>query len=382
MHPEVLEAAPGKCPICGMTLVARKPGAARSSAEAEDLEEAPITIDPVLVQKIGVVSVPAKVTDLPRVSRTVGILDFNAERISWINIKFEGWIEKVHVSYIGQEVRKGQRLFEIYSPELVTTQEEYLRALQYRRSLEHSAREATRRQAEDLVAATRERLRYWDIGPEQIRRIEETGRVQRRIAVPSPADGIVAEVLKDALEGMYVRPGMNLYKIVDLSTLWVHADVYEDDLPWVRRADPAEVSFRNEPGTSYRGRVLFLYPKVSPETRTLKICVEIPNPGGGLRPGMYADVRIQGPPVPDAVVIPESAVLRSGERDLVFLDRGNGRFEPREVSLGLHGTGERVQVLEGVAPGDPVVVQARFMLDSESSVQEAIAKFEEHGTGS
>ena len=181
---------------------------------------------------------------------------------------------------------------------------------------------------------------------------------------------------------MHVEPGMNLYKIADLSSLWVHVDVYEADLPWVREDQPAEVSFRNEPGRIFRGKILFLYPEVSKETRTLKICVEVPNEQRRLRAGMYADVVLHGPTERNAVLIPNAAVLRSGKRDLVFVDLGQGRFEPREVDLGVRSEGDEVQIVKGLAPGEVVVTPAQFMLDSESRVQEAIAKFLERGTAS
>ncbi len=381
MHPEVIESQPGSCPICSMPLVPMQQPAAAQPAGTAGAPGNEIRIDPVQVQNIGVVSTPARVEDIARQSRTVGILDFNADRIAWVNTKFEGWIEKVHVNYRGQQVRRGQPLFEIYSPELVTTQEEYLRALEYRASLLNSGRPETLRQAENLVRSTRERMSYWDISETQIDELERDRQVQRRLTVTSPADGVVAEIMSEALEGMYVKPGMDLYKIADLSTIWVHADVYESDMPWVRDGQPATVTFRQDPGREIRGKVLFLYPEVSRETRTLKVCVEVANPDRRLRPGMYADVVIQGPVVRDAVVIPESAVIRSGQRNIVFVRLGEGRFQPREVELGVRGGRDRVQVLAGVTSGEQVVTQSQFMLDSESRIQEAIAKFRQRGQG-
>ncbi len=174
---------------------------------------------------------------------------------------------------------------------------------------------------------------------------------------------------------------MDLYKIADMSSIWVHADIYESDLPWVRAGQPAEVSFPYDPENVFAGEILFLYPEVSQETRTLKICVEVPNKNRNLRAGMYSDVLIKGPTIHDAVLIPNSAVLRSGERDLVFVDLGEGKFQPREVDLGIRGEGDVVQVLSGVAPGEKIVTQAQFMLDSESRVQEAIAQFMERRSG-
>jgi Cu(I)/Ag(I) efflux system membrane fusion protein/cobalt-zinc-cadmium efflux system membrane fusion protein len=375
MHPEVIDNRPSDCPICGMKLVAVS-GPASADAGADGV----IRIDPVQVQNIGVVSEPALRGEIARTVRTVGVLDFNADRITWINTKFSGWIEKVHVNYVGQEVRRDEPLFEIYSPELVTTQEEYLRALDYRASLEGSERGETLRQAESLLRSTRDRLAYWDISEDQIRSLEGRGNVQRRLTVRSPVDGVVTEVMEEALEGMFVRPGMNVYKIADLSSLWAHADIYESDLPWVREGQPVTVSFRFDPDRSFRGAILFLYPEVSRETRTLKICVEVPNEQKRLRAGMYADVVIHGPPLRHAILIPNAAVLRSGERELVFVDLGHGRFEPREVELGIRGEGDVVQVLTGLDAGESVVTQAQFMLDSESRMQEAIAKFAERGT--
>ncbi len=423
MHPQVVQDHPADCPICGMALVEVKEtasggiAASAGTGEPEVLywyapmdptyirdepglspmgmklvpkyadedtagEDGVIRIDPVQVQNIGVVSAEAGVMDIARYSRTVGILDFNADNITWINTKFEGWVEKVHVNYVGDEVKKGQALFEIYAPELVTTQEEYLRALDYRASLKDSQRPGALRQAENLVQSTRDRLVYWDISDEQIRELEAIGQVQRRLTVTSPADGVVAEVMSEALEGMHVKPGMDLYKIADLSTVWVHADIYELDIPWIRDGQPAVVSFRNAPEERFRGKVLFLYPEVSRDTRTLKICVEVPNPQRRLRPGMYADVLVQGPPVENATTIPQSAVIRSGERNIVFVDLGEGRFAPREVTLGIKGENDLIQIVNGVAAGEKVVTQAQFMLDSESRIQEAIAQFRSRATDS
>ena len=410
MHPEVIEREAGDCPICAMklmpmdqtakgeteilywyapmdpTYIRDEPGLSPMGMKLvpkyadEAGAGAVIEIDPVQVQNIGVVSKVARRGEVARTVRTVGILDFNADLITWVNTKFSGWIEKVHVNYVGQQVHRDEPLFEIYSPELVTTQEEYLRALEYKASLEGSERSETRRQAESLLRSTRDRLVYWDISEDQIRALEKNRVVQRRLTVRAPADGVVTEVMDEALEGMFVRAGMNLYKIADLSSLWVHADIYESDLPWVREDQPAAVSFRFDPDRVFRGKILFLYPEVSQETRTLKICVEVPNQQNRLRAGMYTDVVIHGPPLADAILIPDSAVLRSGERDLVFVDLGEGRFEPREVMLGIRGEGDVVQVASGLAAGEAVVTQAQFMLDSESRVQEAIAKFMSRGS--
>ena len=412
MHPEVIEEEPGECPICTMklmpiqepareispqgsgertilywyapmdpTFISDQPGLSPMGmklvpkyADEGVSSENVIRIDPVQVQNMGVVSDRVQRTDLVRVIRTVGILDFDVDNVYWINLKFSGWIEKVRVNYVGQEIRKGQPLFEIYSPELVTTQEEFLRALEYRDSLAGSKREETLKQAENLLTSAHRRLLYWDISPQQIAAIEKSRDVQRTLQVESPVDGVVVQVMDQALEGMFVTQGMNLYKLADLSSIWVHADVYESDLSWVREDQAADVELSYFPGETFRGKVLYLYPELNEKTRTVKVCVEIPNPNRRLRPGMYANVRIRGEALRNVVAIPDSAILRSGERNIVFLDLGEGQYGPQEVKLGVRGENNLVQILEGLQGGERVVVQAQFMLDSESRVQEAIRK--------
>ena len=412
MHSEVIESEPGECPICGMKLMPINRVMEETPAKGADERRilywyAPmdptftsdqpglspmgmklvpkygdeggssgevIWIDPSQVQNMGVVSERVDRIDLGREIRTVGILDFDVDNVSWINLKFSGWIEKVYVNYVGQEIRQGQPLFEIYSPELVTTQEEFLRALEYRDSLAESHRSETRKQAEDLLASARRRLSYWDISPRQIARIEKNRDVQRTMQITSPVKGVVVEVMDQALEGMQVTEGMNLYKLADLSSIWVHADVYESELSWVRKDQAATVELSYFPGEIFHGKVLYLYPELNAKTRTVKVCVEIPNLSRRLRPGMYANVRIQGEPILDVVAVPDSSILRSGERNVVFLDLGKGRYRPQEVELGVQGKGNLVEIRKGLLGGERVVVQAQFMLDSESRVREAIRK--------
>jgi Cu(I)/Ag(I) efflux system membrane fusion protein/cobalt-zinc-cadmium efflux system membrane fusion protein len=375
MHPEVVQDHPGDCPICGMPLVEIEPEGATA-----DTSDGRIMIDPVQVQNIGVVSVEARRSDIARTSRSVGILDYDSERTHWVNTKYEGWVEDVYVEYVGQEVEQGEPLFEVYSPTLVTTQEEYLQALEYRARVAAGGDTEATRNADRLVKAARERLEHWDVSDGQILRLETEGTVLRRMAVRSPASGVVAEVMNDALEGMRVTPGMNLYRIADLSRVWVHADVVETEIPWMRAGLSASVSIAGNPTESYNGEVLFLYPEVSEDSRTLRVCLEVPNPRRDLRPGMYANVRIEGPTIRDAIVVPQSAIIRSGERNIVFIDLGEGRFEPREIELGVRGRGDLQQVVRGVQPGERVVTQAQFMLDSESRMQEAIEKFRARGS--
>lgn len=420
MHPQVLEKEPGNCPICSMKLVpvatqespAPKPTAktkgkkerqvkywqapmdpayisdrpgkspmgmdlvpvyADEGAET-DPQEGVVKIDPAIVQQIGVRTEPVRTGELRNVVRTVGILDYNEKNIFWVNTKFDGWIEKVYVNYIGEKVRKGQSLFEIYSPELVSTQEEYLTAMNYLEKMKEAGSQEAVRQAEALMAATQKRLAYWDVTEDQIKGLARTGEVEKTLTVVSPASGRLVEKMDAALEGMYAKAGMNLYKIADLSTVWVHADVYESQLQWVHPGLETEITLQYFPGEKYSGRVLYLYPFVTEKTRTMKACIEVKNPLGRLEPGMYAEVRIHSVLSPLAVLVPEDAVIRTGERNVVFVALGEGRFLPKEVELGAKGEDGFYEVREGLKGGEEAVVSAQFLLDSESRLQEFIRK--------
>ena len=425
MHPQVVEKQPGLCPICGMKLVpmeapAPTPGTKAASPSAPgptgkqgrkvlywqapmdptyisdrpgkspmgmDLvpvyagqtsstteEKGVVRIDPAVVQQIGVRTQTVLVGELTYVVRTVGILDYNARSIFWVNTKFDGWIEKVYVNYIGEGVAKGQRLFDIYSPDLVSTQEEYLAALRYLRTMQKTGTPDTVRQAETLMEATRRRLANWDISDAQIDRLRKTGEVVKTLTVVSPAAGEVVQKMDEALEGMHAKAGMNLYKIADLSTVWVHADIYESQREWVREGLPAEIALDYFPGETFFGKVLYLYPFVTEKTRTLKACIEVENQDRTLEPGMYADVKIKPTASLHTVMIPEDAVIRTGEKNVVFLALGEGRFQPREVTLGVRGEGGLFQVKKGLRGGENIVVSAQFLLDSESRLQEFIRK--------
>jgi Cu(I)/Ag(I) efflux system membrane fusion protein/cobalt-zinc-cadmium efflux system membrane fusion protein len=376
MHPEVVEKESGICPICNMKLVARAVEKGRRSKPAAkgDTEEAVLEIDPAIVQQIGVRTEPVRMGELRNVVRTVGILDYNEKNIFWVNTKFDGWIEKVYLNYIGEAVGKGQRLFEIYSPELVSTQEEYLTAMKYVEKMREAGSPEATRQAEALMAATRKRLSYWDVTEDQIRRLESTGEVAKTLTVVSPVRGRLVEKMDAALEGMFVKAGMNLYKIADLSTVWVHADIYESQLRWVRPGLETEITLPYFPGERFGGKVLYMYPYLEEKTRTMKACVQVDNPNGRLEPGMYADIRIKPVASPRALAIPEDAVIRTGERNVVFVALGEGRFSAREVELGAKGEGGMYEIRKGLREGEQVVVSAQFLLDSESRLQEFIRK--------
>ena len=227
--------------------------------------------------------------------------------------------------------------------------------------------------AQSLLVSSRERLEYWDISEEQIAELEKTRQLLRTLAVVSPADGLVVEKMDQALEGMYVKAGMNLYKIVDLSTIWVEVEVFENQIPWLKIGQRATIELPYEPGKKHVGRIRYLYPFFNEKTRTMKVTIELPNPGQTLRAEMYANVTFDVPSARNVLAIPEEAVIHSGTRNVVVLDRGNGTFQVKEVELGVNGSG-LWEVREGLEEGDRIVVSSQFLIDSESNLQEAIRK--------
>jgi Cu(I)/Ag(I) efflux system membrane fusion protein len=328
-----------------------------------------IRIDPSVVQNMNVVSAPVERRDLTREIRTVGYLDYDQQKMVSVTTKYSGFIEKVYANYIGEPVRRGAPLFEIYSPELVQSQEELLSAIAYTKRLADAPADA-RQRADALADAARTRLAFWDISDDQIQRLESSGKVQRTLTVTAPASGVLM-MRMPGLEGMAVKPGMELFHIADLSTLWLSVEVFEDQLSWLRQGSEAAVSLAYFPGEVFHGRVRFVEPQVEEKTRTVGLRIEVPNPDGRLRAGMYATVRFSPVLAHDAVVVPSQAVLRTGERNLVVLALGQGRFEPRQVELGPEGD-HYIQVLSGLQPGQKVVTSAQFLLDSESNLQAAI----------
>jgi membrane fusion protein, copper/silver efflux system len=365
MDPTYIRDRPGKSPM-GMDLIPvyEDEGAAAPPGT--------VRIDPTFVQNIGVRSEPVTRTDIPFTIRTVGTLAYDDRQVSLITTKVEGWIETVRVNYVGEPVRKGEVLFEIYSPQLVTTEQEYLEAIAYANRMAASPYPDAAARAKALVASARQRLQYWDISDAQIDELARSGRVQRTLSVVSPVNGLVVEKMDQALGGMRATPGMRLYKIVDLSTIWVDAQVFEDQVPWLKIGQRATIELPYEPGRRYTGVVRYLHPSVDQKTRTMIASIELPNPGGRLRADMYATVTISVPSARNVLVVPDDAVIHSGERDIVVLDLGRGLFQARDVTLGVNGAG-LWQVLGGLAAGDRVVVSAQFLIDSESNLKTAIA---------
>jgi len=330
-----------------------------------------VSIDPVTVQNIGVRTARAEQRSLSRAVRAVGRVDFNEERLARLHPKTEGWIEVLRVSTTGSVVKKDDILLSIYSPQLVSSQEEYLLALHNLQVLKDSPYEEIRRGAEELADSSRERLRLLDVPEHQIHELEATRKLMKRIHIHSPFDGTVIKV--GVREGQYVTPKTELYMLADLSRVWVYVDVYEEDLPWVKQGDDADMRVRAVPGRTFHGKVVYIYPYMERKTRTARVRLEFENPDLLLKPEMFANITLRSGRVVDAVVVPSEAVVRSGERDLLFVVREPGKFEPRPVTLGLASAG-KVQIIDGLAPGEEVVTSAQFLIDSESKLREATAK--------
>lgn len=331
-----------------------------------------VVIDPATVQNMGVRTVKAKRKNFIHSIRTVGKVVYDEEKLYTVTTKISGWIEKLQVSYTGQEVKKGAPLLEIYSPELVTTQEEYLLALNTHKLVSQSDFASVRDGAETLLASAKKRLLYWDIPRYEVEQLEKTGQVNKTIQLQSPANGVV--IHKNAVEGMHVKEGQELYKIADLSKVWVNVSIYDNDIPWVTVGQKAEMELSYLPGEIFHGRVTYIYPYLNAKARDVQVRLEFQNPNLKLKPEMYTNVKLHSAVIPDALVIPSEAVIRSGARNLVFVTREQGKFEPREIRIGAEGENGEVHVLSGLLEGEEIVTSAQFMLDSESRLQEAIQK--------
>jgi Cu(I)/Ag(I) efflux system membrane fusion protein len=314
------------------------------------------------VQKLGVKTEAAALRDLTRTVRAVGTIQVDERQLHTIAPKFEGWIERLHINTTGQYVAQGQALMEVYSPDLVTAQQEYVIAWKGVEMAKDGSPEiqASMRQ---LATSTLQRLRNWDISEDELKRLQKEGVGRQTLTLRSPVSGVVLE--KPALKGMRFMPGEVLYKISNLSSLWLLADIFEQDLSLVRQGQEAKITVNAYPGKAFTGKVAFVYPTLTPETRTAKARIELANAGGLLMPEMYASVEVIASRARKKVLaVPDSAVLDSGTRQIVLLQRGEGSFEPRPVKLGMRGDGY-VEVLDGIHAGDNVVVSANFLIDSE-----------------
>ncbi len=420
MHPTVVSDKPGDCPICGMKLVPIEPTAApappaasapapgsrrilfyrspmdptvRSDKPAKDAMgmdfvpvyedeagrssgpavsgRAVVTLAPERRSLLGVRSEEVREMRIEKSLRAVGRVTADERRLAHVHTKFEGYVERLYVDFTGMLVKKGDPLLSIYSPDLMATQQEYLLALRAQRQLGNSQIPSVAQGGASLLEAARERLRLWDIREADIVELARTGTVRRTLDLYAEVTGYVIQ--KNVVQGMRVMPTDTLFDLADLSRVWVMADVYEADLPTMRLGMPADVTLSYVPGKTWRGSVTNVAPTVDEKTRTIKVRVEVDNRDGALKPDMFADVQLRTD-MGTGLVVPDSAIIDTGDRKLVFLDRPDGAIEPREVEVGMR-IPEGYQVLRGLAKGDRVVTSANFLLDSESSLKSALAAF-------
>jgi Cu(I)/Ag(I) efflux system membrane fusion protein len=325
-------------------------------------------VSPEKQQLLGIRTAAVEARPLSKTIRTVGTVTYDETKITRIYSKIEGWVEKLHVDYTGKFVQKGQSLFSMYSPDLLATQGEYLLALKSHERLSGSSIPEVRSGADALVEASRERLALWDISDQQIRDLEQRRAPQRTLTFYAPRSGFV--IKKDINEGMKVMPDKELYTIADLSTVWVDADVYESEIAAIRVGQQAAIDLSYYPGDTFQGKITYVYPYLDEKTRTVKVRLEFPNPALKLKPDMYvnAEIKIDSG---KHLAVPEEAVLDTGLRKVIFIDRGSGHFEPKEIKLGGRLDGF-YQVLSGVKEGEKIAASSVFLLDSESRLSEAM----------
>ncbi len=368
MNPEVTSPVPAKDNM-GMDYIP-----VYADADSGDATAGTVTVDPVTTQSIGVRTALAERRMLSRDVHTVGRVDYDEQRITRLHPKTEGWIEELYIETTGQTIKTNEILLGIYSPKLVSTQQEYLLALSNLETFKDSPFEDVRRGAERLVATALERLELLDVPEHQLEELRSSRQVKKQLHIHSPNAGVVINV--GAREGQYVTPQTELYFIADLSRVWVFVDIFEEELPWVRVGDEAEMQVQAVPGTTFKGQLTYIYPYAERRTRTIKARLEFPNSDLLLKPDMFADVFIRANPKTDVVAVPSEAVVRSGLREKVFIVREPGKFEPRDVVVGVSSQGW-TELREGVEPGEQVVVSAQFLIDSESKLREAASKMQE-----
>jgi RND family efflux transporter MFP subunit len=403
MHPWIIQDHPGNCPICGMKLEpvhktagtettasgARKilyykstmmpgetsPKPAKDSMgmdmvpvyadEAAAANSSAIAIDPATIQLMNIQTTEITNGPLRRTVRTVGTIDYNETALADVTTKFKGWIEKLDVDATGELVHRGEPLFEIYSPELYSAEAEYLAVLDSTNDPGTAV----------LREAALEKLKFFDISDAQIAALAKARELRKTMEILAPADGFVIE--KNVVQGQMVDAGATLYRLADLGIVWVFAQVYEQDLPYIQLGQEATVKLSSLPDREFRGRVTYIYPNVDEKTRTARVRLEFENPGYFLKPGMFVSAQIVSELKPSVLLVPDSAVLRSGEKNTVFIALPGGKFDPRTVVLGLEAEHDQYEVISGLQAGDRVVTSGQFMLDSESQLREVIQKMRE-----
>ncbi len=409
MHPTYTSDKPGDCPICGMKLVpvesrekpaetpaAKKKIMYRSTMAPNEVSDKPgkdsmgmdmvpfevdesgavtevggriqVKISAQRQQLIGIKTTPVRSQAIQKLIKAVGRVDYAEPNISIVNLKFDGWVEKLAVNSTGRAVRKGEPLFDIYSPELVAAQQEYLIALKAGASFGDTS---------SILKSAREKLRLWGFTDQQAEELGRTGEFKKTVTVYSPGSGIVIE--KDVVQGQKVMAGEALFKIADLSRVWILGEIYEYELPFISNGQNVKVSLSYYPGESFTGKITYIYPYLKAETRTNQVRIEVANPGLKLKPEMFADIEIHVD-YGTRLTVPADAVLDAGDTKIVFVAKGDGYFEPREVKLGVKGQ-DIYEVLSGLSDGENVVTSANFLVDSESSLKAALSRMTKGAAG-
>ncbi|MBN2495590.1 MAG: efflux RND transporter periplasmic adaptor subunit [Deltaproteobacteria bacterium] len=368
MHPTIVQDEPGTCPVCGMDLVHRHSARHAEEKESKKVESSSgtISVDPVMVQNMGVRVAKVLRGSIYRTVRAIGEVEVAEDQLSVVNLRFSGWVERMYADQTGQEVKRGQALFSIYSPELVSAQKEYL--LAYNTSGKQS----------DLTRAAAERLLLWGIPSSALQKVVDRQNVDRTAIIRAPRTGFILH--KNVVEGARVGAGRDLYRIGNLKQIWVLAEVYEFDAPWIRVGQKATMELSFQRGRIFDGQVDYIYPTLNKRSRTLSVRLQFPNPGIRLKPGMFATVRIEAQRKEGVLVVPTESIIHSGERQIVFVTRAVGKYRPQEIVTGMVGKtpsseGRSVtEVLSGLDGSETVVTSGQFLLDSESQLQEAVQK--------
>ena len=364
MHPEVISEEPGICPICHMDLTPLKSRPAEGGRTT-------IEIDSVTRRNIGLITELVELRDLSLTVRSNGVVKAAEDKLTEVNARVSGWVEKLYVNQTGIQVAKGEPLYELYSPELVSAQEEYLIVLKMAENLGSVSRTGEYDKATEIISAAKRRLELWNISPQQIAALESSGEIKNTMTIVSPADGFILR--KNIVEGSAVMPGMELFQITDLSDVWVIAQIFEYEMSWIKAGDGILITSAYDLSLEIHGEIDYIYPTVDPISRTGEARIALPNSDYRLKPDMYLIVTIFANTRRNAVSVSKQAVIRSGKRDIVFVDIGDGRFEPREVHLGLE-TDMYYEITHNLKAGEKVVTSAQFLLDSEAKLQEAIQK--------
>ena len=389
MHSQIVRGEAGVCPICGMDLVALQPQAKKqkkilywvapmdANYRRDEAGKSPMGMDlvpvydeggsalevmisPAVINNMGVRTEKVERNKLWRRIETVASVDYDESKVSHIHLRTDGWIENLNVRSEGERVKKGDRLFDVYSPTLVNAMEEFVQA-----SKSNSSR---------LLKASRDRLKSLGISDKQIKKLEINKKVLQRVAIYALQDGVVAEL--NVREGMYVKPANEIMKLADLSRVWILAEVFESQADWVELNQPADVSLSYMPGKTWQGKVEYIYPSLDPKTRTLKVRLQFDNPDEKLKPNMYAHVSIYGGAKEEVLIIPREALIRVGQKQRVIVNLGEGRFAPRNVVAGIE-SGDWVEIIDGLKEGDEVVVSGQFLIDSEASLKASLMRMQE-----